>query len=224
MLLQTFCYWGKQQSADSNIFQFHLTLKCTKYQSSHFCDCFLVSKWIFQNHDRGLTKFHARSEQLLLRYCWPTWQWQNFTSHLSCMLFSGTSGMYERTAWNRAMSRIRLASRGLATVQYAVLMQKRLVWNTNRAASSGQEMQKYLFVNFTHERPNDQPHFPRFHVLFHKRGCFTIWLVCPEPITAPLRLWRTHSRDRRFIDGSVVLVYKRPLSHLVTAFHSCCGQ
>jgi len=47
-----------QQSADSNIIQFHLTLKCTKDQSSHFCDCFLVSKWIFQYHDRGLTTFH----------------------------------------------------------------------------------------------------------------------------------------------------------------------
>jgi len=33
MLSQTFCYWDKQQSADSNIIQLHLTLKCTKYQS-----------------------------------------------------------------------------------------------------------------------------------------------------------------------------------------------
>ena len=37
-----------------------------KDQSSHFCDCFLVSKWIFQHHDRGLTKCHAGSEQLLV--------------------------------------------------------------------------------------------------------------------------------------------------------------
>jgi len=66
MLSQTFCYWDKQQSADSNIFQFHLTLKCTKDQSSHFSDCFLVSKWIFQNYDRGLTEFHAGPEQLLV--------------------------------------------------------------------------------------------------------------------------------------------------------------
>jgi len=65
MLSQTFCYWGKQQSPDSNVFLFH-TLKCTKVQSSHFCDCFLVSKLTFQHHDRGLTKFHAGSEQLLL--------------------------------------------------------------------------------------------------------------------------------------------------------------
>jgi len=63
MLSQTFCYWDKYQSADSIIIQFHLTLKCTQDQSSHFCDCFLVSKWIFQHHDRGLTKFHAGSEQ-----------------------------------------------------------------------------------------------------------------------------------------------------------------
>jgi len=41
MLSQTFCYWDKQQSADSNIIQHHLTLKCTKDQSSHFCDCFV---------------------------------------------------------------------------------------------------------------------------------------------------------------------------------------
>ena len=66
MLSQTLCYWDKQQSADSNVPQFLLTLKCTKDQSSHFCDCFLISKWIFQHHDRGLTKFHAGSEQLLV--------------------------------------------------------------------------------------------------------------------------------------------------------------
>jgi len=64
MLFPTFCYWDKQQSADSNITQFHLTLKCMKDQSSHFC--FSVSKWIFQHHDRGLTKFHAGSEQPLV--------------------------------------------------------------------------------------------------------------------------------------------------------------
>jgi len=63
-LSQTFCYWGKQQSAGNNIIQLHLTLKCTKDQYCHFCDCFLVSKWIFQHHDCGLTKFHAGSEQL----------------------------------------------------------------------------------------------------------------------------------------------------------------
>jgi len=66
MLLQTFCYWDKKQSADGNIIQFHLTLKCTKDQSSNFCDYFLVSKWIFHQHDRGLSKFHAGSEQLLV--------------------------------------------------------------------------------------------------------------------------------------------------------------
>jgi len=66
MLSQTFCYWEKQQSADSNIIQLHLTLKCTKDQSFQFCDCFLVSKWVFQHHNRGLTKFHAGSEQPLV--------------------------------------------------------------------------------------------------------------------------------------------------------------
>ena len=66
MRSQTFCYWAKQQSVDSYIFQFHLTLKCTKDQSSHLCDCFLVLKGIFQNHGCSLTKFHARPEQLLL--------------------------------------------------------------------------------------------------------------------------------------------------------------
>jgi len=35
MLSQTFFYWDKQQSADSNIIQFYLTLKCTINQSSH---------------------------------------------------------------------------------------------------------------------------------------------------------------------------------------------
>jgi len=66
MLLQTFCYWDKQQSADINIIQLHLTLKCTKDQSSHFCNCFLVSKWVFKHYDHCLTNFHARSEQLLV--------------------------------------------------------------------------------------------------------------------------------------------------------------
>jgi len=66
MLSQILCYWDKQQSAESNIFQFHLTVKCTKDQSSNFCDCFLVSKLIFQHHDRDPTKFHAEPEQLLV--------------------------------------------------------------------------------------------------------------------------------------------------------------
>jgi len=60
-----------QQSADSNIIQFHLTLKCTKDQSSHFCACFLVSKWNFPHRYRGLTtgKFHAGCEHLLQYWC-----------------------------------------------------------------------------------------------------------------------------------------------------------
>ena len=66
MLSPIFCYWGKKNSGESNIIQFHLTLKCTIDHSSHFCDCVLVSKRIFQHHDRGLTKFHAGSEQLLV--------------------------------------------------------------------------------------------------------------------------------------------------------------
>jgi len=57
MLLQAFRNWDKKQSADSNVIQFHLTLKCMKDQSSHFCDCFLISKWILQHHDRVLTNF-----------------------------------------------------------------------------------------------------------------------------------------------------------------------
>jgi len=66
MLSQIFCHWNKQQSADSNIIQLNFILKCTKDQSSHFCDCFLVSKLVFQHHDRVLTKFHAGSEQPLV--------------------------------------------------------------------------------------------------------------------------------------------------------------
>jgi len=66
MFSQIFCYLDKQQSAESNITQLHLTLKCTKDQSSRFCDCVSVSKWIFQHHNRGLIKFHAGSEQLLV--------------------------------------------------------------------------------------------------------------------------------------------------------------
>ena len=48
-----------QQSAESNIIQFHLTRKCTEDQSSHFCDWFLAANWIFHHNDRSLTKFHA---------------------------------------------------------------------------------------------------------------------------------------------------------------------
>jgi len=62
MLSQTFCYKDKQQSADSNTIQLHLTLKYTIDQVSHFCDYFLVSKWVFQHSDHCLTKFHAGSE------------------------------------------------------------------------------------------------------------------------------------------------------------------
>jgi len=66
MLSQTFFYWDKQQSPDSNIIQLHLTLKYKKDQSFHFCDCFLVSKWVFQHHDHCLTKFHVGSAQRLM--------------------------------------------------------------------------------------------------------------------------------------------------------------
>jgi len=66
MLSQIFCYWNNQQSAESILIQLHFIPKCTNDQSSHFCDCFSVSKLIFQHHDRGLTKFHAGSEQPLV--------------------------------------------------------------------------------------------------------------------------------------------------------------
>jgi len=66
MISQTFRYLNKQKSADSNIIQLHLTLKCTKDQSSHFCDRFLFSKWVFQHCDHWLTKFHAGSEEHLV--------------------------------------------------------------------------------------------------------------------------------------------------------------
>jgi len=66
MFSQMFGYWNKQQAADSNIIQLRFILKCTKDQSTHFCDCFLVYKLNFQHKDRGLTKFHAGSEQSLV--------------------------------------------------------------------------------------------------------------------------------------------------------------
>jgi len=66
MLSQNFWYWDKQQSADSNIIQLHLTLKCTKDQSSRFYDCFLVWKWVFQHYAHCLAKFHAGSEHPLV--------------------------------------------------------------------------------------------------------------------------------------------------------------
>jgi len=64
MLSQTFCYWDKQQSADSNIIQFHL-IHWNARKINLPRDCFLVSKLNFQHHDRGGTKFHAGPEQLL---------------------------------------------------------------------------------------------------------------------------------------------------------------
>jgi len=66
MLSQTFFYWDKQQYADSNVTQLHLTLKCTKDQFSHFCDCFLLSKSVFQHYSDCLTKFYAGFEQPLV--------------------------------------------------------------------------------------------------------------------------------------------------------------
>jgi len=63
MLSQTFSYWDKQQSGDNNIIQFHLTLKCTKDQFLPFLRLCLSFEMNFQHHDRGLTKFHAGSEQ-----------------------------------------------------------------------------------------------------------------------------------------------------------------
>ena len=65
MLSQTFCYWDKQQSPGSNIIQLYLTLKWTIDQSSHFYDRLLASNWTFHNHDRGVTKIYAGSEQSL---------------------------------------------------------------------------------------------------------------------------------------------------------------
>jgi len=86
MLTQTFCYWDKQQSADSNLIQLHLTLKCMKDEPFHFCDCFLVSKWVFQHHDHCLTKFHAGSAQRLLcvvinNSSYPTFKNNNTAYH-----------------------------------------------------------------------------------------------------------------------------------------------
>ena len=86
MLSQTFCYWNKQQSADSNKIQFHFILKCMKDQPSHFCNCFLVSKWIFQHHDRDLTKFHTGSKQplvcvIIINFIYPTVKNNNTAYH-----------------------------------------------------------------------------------------------------------------------------------------------
>ena len=53
---------------------------------------------------------------IYFKYHTPTWQGQKFTSHLLlCMLFSGTSETYVRTAWNWAKRHMRFASRGLVT-------------------------------------------------------------------------------------------------------------
>jgi len=65
MLSQTFRYREKQLSADINIIQLHLTLKCTKDQSFHFYD-YLFRNVFFQHRGRPLTKFHAGSEQSLV--------------------------------------------------------------------------------------------------------------------------------------------------------------
>jgi len=65
MLSQTLCYWDKQQSADSNIFQFHL-IHWNARKINLPSDSFLVSKLIFQHNDRGPTKFYAGPEQLLV--------------------------------------------------------------------------------------------------------------------------------------------------------------
>jgi len=66
MLSQTSCHWDKQQSADSNMIQFHLTLKCTEDHIFLFLRLLLSSNWIFHQRDRALTKFHAGSEKTLV--------------------------------------------------------------------------------------------------------------------------------------------------------------
>jgi len=66
MLSQTFFYWDKQQSADSIIIQFHLTLKCTKRSTFQLLRLFLSFEMNVQYHDRGLNKFHSGSEQPLV--------------------------------------------------------------------------------------------------------------------------------------------------------------
>jgi len=84
-----------------------------EYQSPHFF----------------LTRTHTFASYICCNYHTPTWQWQNFTRHLlSCKLFSGTSGNYVRAAGNRAKSRMRLASRGLATPDICLQISISFFW------------------------------------------------------------------------------------------------
>jgi len=66
MLSQIFCYWNKQQSADSNIIQFHFILKCTKDQSSHFCDQCSLQLLIMLREKQAGALNHNYTEQKLL--------------------------------------------------------------------------------------------------------------------------------------------------------------
>ena len=70
---KTGCYiWNsktcmlRSHTRQQNARQCYLTLKCTADESSHFFHYFLASNLIFHHHDRGLTKFHAGSEQPLV--------------------------------------------------------------------------------------------------------------------------------------------------------------
>jgi len=60
MLLQTLSYWDKQQSADCNIIQLHLTLKCTIDQASHL-------QCLFRSFELNLSPPKLRSDKISCR-------------------------------------------------------------------------------------------------------------------------------------------------------------
>jgi len=88
-------------------------------QEPHFLLCYRKSHIIHMDthkhhHISSLLTHIPLLSQIYCKYHTPTWQWQNFTRHLLfCMLLTGTYGNYIRAASNRAMSRMRLASRAV---------------------------------------------------------------------------------------------------------------
>ena len=106
MCFNTLCQGWPTSQRPTTTFPFVLLQRATSYTWAHMNITPISSS----------LKHVPLLSHIYCKYNTPTWQGQNFTSHLLlCMLFSGTSNNYVRAAWNRAKSHMRLASYGLAT-------------------------------------------------------------------------------------------------------------
>jgi len=97
-----------------------LCVRCgqpVRVQQPHFLLCYQRATYTWAQMNITPSLAHSKHVPLLsyvyCKYHTPAWQGQNFRSHLLLCMFSGTSGNYQRAAWNRAKSHMQLPSRGL---------------------------------------------------------------------------------------------------------------